>query len=56
MERKEERKLKELYLVRPPVTLREATILVNRVVCADYEAFVRQVESTLGLSFRLQRC
>ena len=56
MERKEERNLKELYLVRPPVTLQEATILVSRVVCADCETFVRQVESALGLSFRLQRC
>ena len=56
MERKEERNLKELYLVRPPVTLQEATILVSRVVCADCETFVRQVELVLGLSFRLQRC
>lgn len=41
VERKEERKLKELYFIRPLVSLREVIILVSRVVCADCEAFVR---------------
>lgn len=49
MEQTEQRNLRNLYLARPPVSLREATILVSTAVCEDCEEFVRKVEFTFEL-------
>lgn len=50
MNREEGRNVKELYVARLPITLKKATMLASGVICCDYDAFVPQGESALGLS------
>lgn len=50
------RYLRDLYLARPPVELRSATILVSSKVCENCRDFVKKVEMSYGLTIRVKYC
>lgn len=48
------RDLRDLYLARPPVEMRRATILVSSTVCDNCRDFVKKVEMSYGLTIRVK--
>ena len=47
-------RLRKLYEVRPPIMLRDATILVSKEPCCDCQQFIGHVNRSLGLNIRVE--
>ena len=50
----DESRLRQLYEVQPPATLRDATILISKEPCYDCQQFIERVSRSLGLNVQVE--